>query len=205
MKLVAVAVLGSCALMAPAQLSYTFDADNQGWQQGNLDTASMTLSNLGPAQWNSGGFIDGPDFAAFAFHVSPILTGSHEWAYGHEISFDYRTDFSDNTVYPFLVLGNGTEAIFQQALITTSPTFGHYSYNLSAAGGWAYFHAGAVSAATETDIRHVLSTMTQFGVNADEHSGQDYSALDNVSVVPEPASVLALASGLVALIRRRKR
>ncbi|RYG40993.1 hypothetical protein EON79_21605, partial [bacterium] len=122
---------------APAQLSYSFETDAQGWRRANFDTANLALVDVGPAAWNSGGYIEGDDFATYAFHVSPELNGLNlSGTYGGAFGLDYST-IGANTPglpNPFLVITNGTGALFRNQNFAGTGTFASYSYALDTTG-----------------------------------------------------------------------
>ena len=205
-------------LLAPlaasaAMLDYTFDADAQGWRKANLALATLALTDLGPATWNpagsSGGFLTGTDVSEYTFHLSPELSGaSYAEAYGGTLSLDFRTAFSSATPTPFVVLTNGAGAIFQSRAYTASETLQSYGYTLAPGNGWMYGTSATNTApATESQIRGVLGGLTRIGVTSDVvFNGPDLTAVDNVRLaapVPEPASLIALGLGALALRRRR--
>lgn len=198
------------AATSRAQLSYGFETDAQGWRRANFNTASLTLEDVGPAVWNSGGYIEGADFATYAFHVSPELGGLNlSGAYGGRFSLDYSSAAANNPLLPnpFLVVTNGTGAIYRTQNFAGTGTFGSYGYALDTTGGWLYGTTLTNSApATEAQIRGVLASVTRIGVTADVSSGPEFTRVDNVRIaaVPEPASLVAVSLGLLALRRRRR-
>ncbi len=197
--------LGVIALAGTASaqmLNYTFDSDNQGWRQGDFNNSTIVLTDIGAATWNSGGYIDGGDFAGWAFHLSPVLTGSYLGA--TSIKFDHSTSGAGGP-WPLLVLTNGTEAIFRQHNHTTLTNFVSYDYSLTDATGWLYGNGGPIQAATLTNINNVLAGLTRIGINADIASGADYTRVDNVQLVPEPATMTILALAGIAAARRKRR
>jgi len=103
-----------------------------------------------------------------------------------------------------VVLANATAGIFQMAVVPADGQFHHYSYDFTP-GTWQYSDGVNFRVATATDIFTVLSTMNQFGINADQQSGSDYTRLDNVALVPEPASLSAISLGLLILAKRRRK
>lgn len=190
---------------AQADLLYTFDSDNQGWRQSDFNSSTLLLTDIGPASWNSGGFIDGNDFTNWSFHTSPVLSGGFTGA--TEIRFDYSADFADAQAYPFLVLASSSAAVYQVSAPPADGLFHTYSYDLTNSATWFYADSGGQRAATMADISAVLAGLERIGINADPMTGADYTRVDNVRLtsVPEPASMLAVGLGLAVVLKRRRR
>lgn len=203
------ALLGFAALsfatVSHANLLYTFDSDNQGWRQADFNPVTLVLTDLGPASWNAAGHIEGPDFASWAFHISPLLAGGFGGA--TEIRFDYSAAFADAQAYPFIVLASATGAIYQEVAPPADGQFHPYAFDLTTVGSWKYGDNGGLRNATMGDIASVLGGLQRIGINADVASGGDFTRVDNVQLtaVPEPATMAALGLGVAALIRRRRR
>lgn len=181
-------------------LNYHFDADNEGWRRGNLNISTLTMNDVGAATWNSGGYIDAPDFASWSFHLSPVIATNMSSA--TRIEFDYSSRASDGP-YPFVIFSSGVGAIYQTTTVPGDDQFHHYSYAFTP-GTWQYSDGVTFRVATATDIASTLTNLQQFGINADQQSGPEYTRLDNVVLVPEPATVAVIAIGLLALARRRR-
>jgi hypothetical protein len=180
-------------------LSYDFAADHQGWRRANLNPTTNELSVLGAATWNAGGFIDGDDFSTWAFHLSPELTGNYSSA--TRLEFDYSS-LAGDAVYPLVILRNQGSAIFQSLQVPADNAWHRYGYDLTP-GTWMFANGGAPTVATSGQIASVLGGLHQIGVSADNSVGIEYTRLDNLTLVPEPASLLFLGLGSV-LLRRRK-
>ncbi|MFQ3588183.1 MAG: hypothetical protein SNJ76_11055, partial [Fimbriimonadaceae bacterium] len=140
--------VGASSFAGPG-LSYTFDSDNENWRQGNFSLTTLQLSDVGAAVWNPDGYIEGDDFAAWGFHLSPELSGGFQGAL--EISFRYSADFADAEPYPFVVLRNDTQAIYRQEQIVGDGQWRTYRYLLTDADGWLYGDASGIRLATMAD------------------------------------------------------
>jgi hypothetical protein len=181
-------------------LSYHFDTTNEGWRRGDLNIATLTMNDMGPATWNSGGYIDAPDFASWSFHLSPVIAANMSTA--SRIEFDYSSRASDGP-YPFVIFSSGVGAIYQTTTVPGDDQFHHYSYAFDT-GTWQFSDGVNFRVATAADISTTMSNLQQFGVNGDQQHGPEYTRLDNVVLVPEPISALVMSAGLIGLIRRRR-
>lgn len=203
--LAALAAVAGSAIAAP--FNFTFDADNQGWRRADFNSTAVSLSDVGAATWNAGGFIDGDDFAGWAFHMSPLFVGDQTDLIGQTLEFAFRTDFAGGTE-PFVVFRSAAGAIYRTASWTGSPNFVNYSFVIGVGQGWLYTNGGGTSsAATAADFQSVFSGLQRLGITADVASGTDYTALDNVraGVIPEPATMGLAGLALAAFARRRMR
>ncbi len=180
-------------------LSYDFSSNAQGWRRANLNPSTLELTVLGGATWNSGGYIDANDFSNWAFHLSPDLSGGFSGT--QAIRFDYSSASGD-APYPFLVLRSQTEAIFQVVQVPADGAWHSYEYAFTP-GTWQYSSGGAPSVATSGQIQSVLGGLYQIGVSADNSVGAEYTRLDNLAIVPEPGSLVALGLGGLFLRRRK--
>lgn len=200
MRLIALPLGLAFAAVSSAQLlSYDFSSNAQGWRRANLNPSTLELTVLGGATWNSGGYIDADDFSNWAFHLSPDLSGGFSGA--QAIRFDYSSASGD-APYPFLVLRSQTEAIFQVVQVPADGAWHSYEYAFTP-GTWQYSSGGAPTVATSGQIQSLLGGLYQIGVSADNSVGAEYTRLDNLALVPEPGTLVALSFGGL-LLRRRK-
>jgi len=181
-------------------LNYHFNTDNEGWRRGDLKIATLTMTDVGAATWNAGGYIDAPDFANWSFHLSPVIAANMSSA--SRIEFDYSSMASDGP-YPFVIFSSGVGAIYQTTTVPGDDQFHHYNYALTP-GTWQFSDGVNFRVATASDIAFTLTNLQQFGINGDQQHGPEYTRLDNVVLVPEPVSALALSAGLIGLARRRR-
>lgn len=204
-SLLVVGVLAiSGSAFAGSGLCCTFDSDNMNWRQGDFKFPSPVISDVGPATWNPAGYIGGNDFAGWAFHLSPELSGGFQGAIG--ISFRYSADFADAQPHPILVLRNDTQAIYREEQVSGDGRWRTYSYILTDADSWLYGDAKGIRVATMADIDSVLAGLTRIGINADVKTGADFTRVVDVAIVPvpEPASLLVLGGASILALRKRR-
>jgi len=201
-----VCALGLGLASAGHALVYTFDSGNEGWQRTDLNQSNYSYTIVGSSAWNSAGYIEENDFSSWAWHSSPVLNQNLSGA--TNLSFDYSCDATDNTTYPFVLLGGTSSVVFQSQIPTADGAFHHYSYSLTSATGWFYANSAGTSSlrpATMSDIQAVLGNLVRIGVDADTLSGNDHTRLDNVVLTPEPGTLAALSAGALLVLRRRKK
>jgi hypothetical protein len=118
------------------------------------------------------------------------------------IEFDYSSRASDGP-YPFVIFSSGIGAIYQTTAVPGDDQFHHYNYAFTP-GTWQFSDGVNFRVATASDISITLTNLQRFGINGDQQHGPEYTRLDNVVLVPEPISALALTAGVIGLICRRK-
>ena len=193
-------LLGGSSVARAELLAYHFNADAEGWRRGDLNLATLTMNDVGPATWNSLGFIDAPDFANWSFHLSPIIAANMSSA--SRIEFDYSSRASDGP-YPFVIFSSGVGAIYQTTTVPGDDQFHHYSYAFTP-GTWQFSDGVNFRVATAADISFTMSNLHRFGINGDQQTGPEYTRLDNVVLVPEPMTLFAITFGLAGLARRKR-
>jgi hypothetical protein len=211
---VACSVLASSAGAAPLAES-TFSLNDEGW------SVVTTLDYSGPATYSStggnpGGFIyaQDPDTGAFGFLAPATFLGDKSAAYGQTFSFDVAAYDTPSNPTSWVGLysdtgGPGGAAIWlardYTAPTSTYPTWHSRSVVLDESDGWVDVDTGfSVSQAVFQDVLADLDAVvitTEFV----EGLETDISGLDNVVMMPEPATMGLLAAGLAAVLARRHR
>ena len=200
--LVGLSLLFFGASVASADLlNYHFDSTNEGWRRGDLDITHLVMNDVGAATWNAGGYIDAPDFANWSFHLSPVIPANMSSA--TRIEFDYSSAASDGP-YPFVILSSGSSAIYVTATVPADGQFHHYSYDFKP-GSWLFSDGVNFRSASSSDISFALTNLQHFGINGDQQHGPEYTRLDNVALVPEPISIVALGLGTLTLLKKKRK
>jgi hypothetical protein len=212
LKLIAAFAFVLVANAAQAGVLSSFNTNDEGWTVGNLQPGSASTVEL-PTH-NVGGFITTTDVTALTGFLAPAAYGGNLSSYlGQTVQFDLSDAQVDGTAYASLILYSGSTSItFGASAPGTS--FTHYTIPLAAAGWTVYPGGGVVGTTPVTDdlFLSVLNNVTGFAINADWHSGDDVTSLDNVllgtvSAVPEPSTWAMMILGFAGvgfLAYRRK-
>ncbi len=193
-----------------ATISSTFDIDAEGWLiAGDATSGAPTYVATGG---NPGGFIQANDSVSggvWYFDAPNMFLGDLSGALSQSLSFDLKQtgsgpQFNSSDV---ILNGGGLEVRFDAA---SNPLpvgdWVSYSVILDETVGWT--KGGA--AATQADMLTVLGSLSRLRIRGEFISGSDIGRLDNVSVqvVPVPAAIWLLISGLIGLLSmgsRKKR
>ena len=192
------------ASLSQADLTSTFDVDNEGWMAADVSTTDLSIQSSAPTTWNAG-HIEAMEFgnAFFVLSAPSAYLGDLSGYYGGTTSFTLSDTVRDGLAYPnLLIRGNG----FAMAYVTPPPaSLPGTSYTIPMTeSGWIDFNQRPVS---RTAFLNALSNVDEFGVSADWATlRRDSVTLDNVRVaaVPEPSTLAALGLGLCAALRRRR-
>ncbi len=192
---------------AAAVVASTFDSDAEGWIiSGDATSGVPTFLATGG---NPGGHIEADDSVSggvWYFQAPSKFLGDLSGAYGELLRFDLKqtgsgSQFSSNDV----ILNGGGLELTLDTLANPLPVGEWVSYSVRLDVSETWMNGGA--AATAADVLFVLSSLDRLRIRGEYISGSDTGRLDNVSVsvVPIPAAVYFLGSGLLGLLARRRR
>ena len=186
-----------------------FATDAEGWiAQGD---------SQGPLTWvatggNPGGHVQIDDLTTggVTYFVAPAkFLGNQGAAAGSLLTFDLMQVYpggADQFNSPDVVLkGAGLTLAFDTSPNPANGGWTSYAVPLSA-GAWHLNTLGG-ALATPTQMAAVLADLASLAIRAEYQTGPDVGHLDNVVLVPEPASMALLLAGLagVMLVVRRQR
>jgi hypothetical protein len=192
----------------------TFDADDEGWLVGELFAPSGTsVPGYVASGGNPGGFVRTNDLYSWNAYVAPaVFLGDQSDALGGSLIFDTRVSSLDGIAYYAVVLeGGGLQLGYNSGLPTTD--WSTFTIPLTADGWNQDLQNSGVGGTpvAEADFLAVMSNLTALRIQADWQTGLDQIDLDNVRLessstpIPEPASLLLLATGLFSLGAARKK
>lgn len=179
----------------------TFDTDTEDWAKLAGSDASSVV------QWNAGGYMqyseNGTGFLDFVSAPAKFL-GDQSAAYGHTLSFDIMTSTLSNEIIRdnhVRLIGDGIT--LRYALPSPSPANQWHSREIDLVESSGWINEASDLAPTQADMLAVLSNLSAMHFLTDYRSGPEVLSFDNVTLVPEPASVALLGLGMLMLRRRR--
>jgi len=192
---------------AAAVVASTFDSDAEGWiVSGDATSGLPTFVGTGG---NPGGHIEADDRVSggvWYFQAPSKFLGDLSGAYGELLRFDLKqtgsgSQFSSDDV----ILNGGGLELTLDTLANPLPVGEWVSYSVRLDTSEAWMNGGAT--ATAADVLFVLSSLDRLRIRGEYISGSDTGRLDNVSVsvVPIPAAVYFLGSGVLGLLATRRR
>ncbi len=193
-------------LQADPVASSTFDADDEDW------VCVSTLGNWWPATWSSTGgnpaghiYGSDQDTGAFGFGAPTKFVGEKSEAYGQAFTFDIRTNVQNPAGGWVGLEGNGGVQIVCDYPTPAGPNV-WYSRGvlLSEADDWFYVDSGL--SVTHDDMVAIMGDLEGLAIAAEFKDGFDEtSRLDNVFMMPEPATLALVGLGAAGLFARRRR
>jgi hypothetical protein len=199
-RLISAAGIACTALPLHAAIS-TFDTDAEGWTaQGDVE-GPLTWSATGG---NPGGHavIDDRTTGGVTYFVAPqVFLGNQSAALGTDLTFDLMqiypgspNQFDSSDV---VLQGGGLTLAFDTPDNPSNGSWTSYAVRLEAPGWKLNSLSGAQ--ATPEQFATVLSNLTALRIRAEYQTGADIGHLDNVALVPEPATWAMLGVGLAAV------
>ena len=215
-----VLALSTLATVASAAAISTFDTDSENWSvvsftnpnAGDFSVLSTNAPTFHATGGNPGGFIStvDPDNGDFMFSAPAKFLGNQSGAGSLSYDLNYPVGNLDYKPVDIMLTDGATRLLWlSNPTPSLGPSFTHVAVGLAPSANW---HIGSNSGATPTagDFQAVLSNLTGLFISGEYTAGLiETPGLDNVRLsVPEPASVILAAVGLVALpamARNRKR
>ena len=214
--IVIAAIVISLPVLANGQIaSSTFDTSNEDW------TVLTTLNNTAPTTWqssggNPGGYAMGQDIdnGAWSFSAPEDFLGPVSAAFGDTLSFDIAHLAPEPNSTGWVGISGGSLVEYGLVHPFDGPAQGmtwyHHVITLDASGDWHKIvdpNIPTTVPATNADILSVLQSLDKLIISGEFADGleTDIAGLDNVILMPEPASMFLLAlAGFGLVIRKRK-
>ena len=215
-------VIATAATGADAQVTYTFNMNNQGWTTGDVSGA-VPDAFTHPASWATGQLTAIDESSETGVYAPGGLLGNQAAAYGSFISFDVSDAFNDGVPYPALILygANGLAAAVRAGPPSTdNGSLTPYEFNLDENTFDQFFGGNALGGPiSQSDFQSILANLSGVAFRTEYKTGGDDSRFDNAvfsrfvdhnattpGAVPEPATWGMMLAGFGAMgyaMRRR--
>lgn len=212
------AVIGSGERLT-ADIVSTFDGDSEGWTIKDISWPvgnPPTVIGSDAGHWASTGGNPNGTFwtndlsgGQTYFSAPAKFLGNHASAFGTTLGYDLRlasgtAQSGDN----FEVILVGADTTLLGNFNDNLPDSAWQSFGVELAGGSFRLNALGGPVASDADVQAVLEDLSGLYIFADFVNGRETTYLDNVSMVPEPSTVILLATGALGLLaygcRRRQ-
>lgn len=215
LQLIALTSLLAFGAGANAQVS-AFDVNDEGWTvtsftnpaAGDFSIVSSSAPTYNSTGGNGSGFISkqDPDTGDFYFIAPSAFLGDKSVAtsLSYDLIYNGTVDYQTFDV----VLRSASKMLIYRANpdIVPGANWSTVSVSLAPSSSWKNGVGGPL--ATATDFSDVLGNLTGLYIKGEYTSGViEITGLDNVNLqpVPEPATLLALGLGVLAIARKRRR
>lgn len=210
-------IFTSFSIFGFGQVASNFSSNAEGWTTPNDADATITYNATGG---NPGGYVSGTPFAfvsgsgtiyfPFHFNAPAVYLGNKNAYFDGTLRFDLQQSTTAASVQQSEVILTNNAGIsiyyFPAAPFQppAAPTWTTFSVTLNEnAGFWKTTNSATGTAATETQIRNVLSDLATFQIRGLFRNANTTGRLDNVTLMPpiiittQPSST-AVCEGLTA-------
>ncbi|MEO7310883.1 MAG: laminin B domain-containing protein [Chitinophagaceae bacterium] len=174
-----------------AQVTSTFDTNNDGWRV--TGDATSSTPQYFSTNGNPGGYVSSTDAATggvWYWSAPAKFLGNQASAFGKMLQFDLKQSSLSNqfNAADIIIIGSGDTIVLDLAQNPLT-TWTHYNVPLNTGLGWR-MNALAGSLATDEAIQNILMNISSLRIRGEYVSGSDRGDLDNV-VLPS-TSILPL-------------
>ncbi len=190
-------------------ITSTFDTGTDGWTVVDINYntglgATPVVKAYYPAEWVAGYiYKTDPNLTdTYLFSAPSKFLGAMGSYYGQSISWDLHNYTNGNLEIGLILSGNG-HSLYRAGMAGPDGDWLHYNIPLVAGSNWLLDGPNG-SPATAGEFAAVLGSLDNIYIMGDYLNGSDTASLDNVSLVPEPATMGLIGLGSLALLRRRR-
>ena len=153
------------------------------------------------------GSILGQDLATgdtWSFVAPEKFLGDSSAAYGGTLSYDILISARDAEpwAWPFVKFQGEQFDLHWSGTWPTAGQWTHYQVQLTPEAGWTRSTGGTPSG---EEMLAVLGNLQGLLIRGEFKTYYDEASLDNIALVPEPATICLLGLGSLGLIRKRRR
>ena len=174
------------SIAEPGPSSNTFDADTEGWLAVEVQNGYiLPITDSTTPGWTVEGNPDGTllitDIFAETFFSAPAAYLGQQCAvFNGHLQFDIQIAETDGVAYPAVILTGAAKTLYYNLLPTPVSVWTTRRIPLSSADWRVDSWTGPL--ASDADMLEVLSDLRGLYINAEWHTGYDYTMLDNVAL-----------------------